>query len=169
MNLPEDLQRIFNVGAKIYHVKDKRMGKVSNVRREDEEIAEVSVDYGNKASADVKVYQVDEFSKLLESDTIVSNSRLGQGGGTGFWIKPRLGQPAPIIQAAKPSNPRPQPKEIINQPKDLEIGYINFKTGKFSTESKRGYTKIEYRKATQKVTLEIDEDQLRKLKELGLV
>lgn len=155
-NLPEDLQRILNVGAKVYNTKTKKQGKVIEV--EDE----VVVDYGNSAKSETEEYLLSDFKAMLLADTVVANYRLTIGSGDSFKVRPREGK-------AKPATPpKPQPKQSKPQP-NLETGYINFKTGKFSTESKRGYTKVEYRKATQKVTLEIDDEALAKLKEMGLV
>lgn len=159
MKLDEDLQRILNVGAKVYHVKDDAQGKVQSVDDES-----VKVEFGELNQSYVKTYEVDEFKQMLVDDQIVANYRLTMGQGSKFKVMPRTGSDTTRQSSTKPaakSNQSTQPK--------LEVGYINFKTGKFSTESKRGYTKVEFRKATQKVTLEIDEDQLRKLKEMGLV
>lgn len=159
MKLDEDLQRILNVGAKVYHVKDDAQGKVQSVDDES-----VRVEFGELNQSYVKAYKVDEFKQMLVDDQIVANYRLTMGQGSKFKVMPRAGSDTTRQSSTKPaakSNQSTQPK--------LETGYINFKIGKFSTESKRGYTKVEYRKATQKVTLEIDEDQLRKLKEMGLV
>jgi hypothetical protein len=51
----------------------------------------------------------------------------------------------------------------------LETGYINFATGRFSPDSKKGYTKVEYKKSVEKVTIEVDSEMMDRLRELGLI
>src|SRR5690606_21776331 len=63
---------------------------------------------------------------------------------------------------------RPELKQDSNQT-PYEIGYINFTTGNFSKESKKGYTKVEYRKVIERVTLELTSEQMEQLRELGIV
>lgn len=164
-DLPPDLQRIFNVGAKVYNTSTSSQGKVSSVVEDS-----IFVDYGNKAKSNITEYTKDDFSELLLQDQIVAASRLTIGTGDKFKIKPRLGQLELSTKPAKWTGSAPNVQSLPRpgQP-NLEVGYINEKTGKFSKEYKKGYIKIEYKKATQKVVLELDDDQLTKLKELGLV
>lgn len=172
IELPPDLQMIFNTGAKVYQVSTKEQGKVSSINDQS-----IFVDYGNKAKSKVVEYNRDDFSELLLSDSIVAGSRLTLGVGNDFKIKPRLGQPT-AITASKPKlvdksgipvNVNNNDNLQVAQDIKLETGYINEKTGKFSKEKKKGYIKIEYRKATQKVTLDIDDETMAKLKEMGIV
>ena len=161
--LDEDLQRILNVGAKVYDVSTKRQGKVVSVSNES-----VQVDYGNNAHSEVVSFEIEEFKQKLVEDKIVANHRLTMGSGNNFKVRPRSGQPVNNNTVHKPQSKPSTPPVQTNQPK-LKVGYINFKTGKFSDEQKKGYTKVEYKKSTQQVTLELDDDALRKLKEMGLV
>lgn len=160
MNLDADLQRILNIGAKVYNTTNNKQGKVIDVSDR------VHIEYTDNQR---DIFEEDEFKKMLVDDIIVANYRLTMGSGNKFKVIPREGQPNVSRQSNNP--PSIKRTKVTDQPKEpkLEVGYINFKTGKFSTESKRGYTKVEYRKATTKIELEIDEDQLRKLKEMGLV
>ena len=161
MSLPADLQRILTVGAKVYDTQGKRQGKVYSVND-----LEVMIDYGKGQS---QAYEMGDFSKLLLEDSIVANSRITIGNGDKLVIKPRVTETyestPPVRMSGKTPNiqstPRPETK--------LEIAYINEKTGRFSTEPKKGYVKIEYRKAVEKITVEVDSEMLEKLKELGLV
>lgn len=168
MNLDTDLQRILNVGAKVYNTKTKRQGKVIEVSD-----STVSVDYGNSAKSEIDNVDINEFKQHLASDEIVANYRLTMGSNNNFKVLARTGAQVSVTHktTGKPSPAKPKPDTVRQtQPSAaLETGYINFKTNRFSKEPKKGYTKVEYRKATQKVTLEIDEDQLKKLKEMGLV
>lgn len=61
----------------------------------------------------------------------------------------------------------PQPDLTNRQP--AEVGYINFTTGNFSKEPKKGYTKVEYRKVIEKVTLELTSEQVEALREMGII
>lgn len=179
MNLDQDLQRILNVGAKVYNTKAKRQGKVHSNNQVD-----VMVDYGK---GDYKTYPIDEFTSLLTSDVIVSNSRVTLGDGENFKIKPREIQPINTVQTlidingnglkhingiliSSPITSEPDLKEpCLTSRQPAELGYINFATGRFSTEPKKGYTKVEFRKATEKVTLELTSEQIEALKEMGLM
>ena len=165
MNLDPDLQRILNVGAKVYEVESKRQGRVVSLSDNF-----VVVDYGNNVKSDVRDYETLAFKQKLVNDEIVSNSRLSMGNGNSFKVKPRPATLNIDTKGKTMKGPTSQVQELP-RPKEyrLEIGYINFKTGRFSETKKKGYTKVEYRKATTKIELEIDEDQLRKLKEMGLV
>ena len=163
MTLDTDLQRILNIGAKIYNTSTSKQGKVYSNNGID-----IMVDYGK---GKYETYKMEEFSELLISDVIVANSRVTQGNGESFKIKPREVDVSQSytnytkdIHPPKPFIPPAQPKSA-----DLEVGYINFPTSRFSTEPKKGYTKVEFRRATEKVTLEVDSEMLAKLKEMGLV
>lgn len=161
MNLPEDLQRILNIGAKVYNTQAKKQGKVVDTKPN----LEIAVDYGNSVRSELMIYDIDVFKKMLLNDEIVSNSRLTMGSGDSFKVHPRVHTPKPPNSPAKVA---PQPHKP-STPSNLKIGYVNFKAGRFSEEQKRGYTKIEYKKSTQKVEIEVNEDQLRKLREMGLI
>jgi hypothetical protein len=175
MNLDPDLLRIFNPGAKIYDTKGKRQGKVYSANDLD-----VMIDYG-KGKYDT--YTRDEFTQLLTSDVIVANSRVTLGNGESFKIKPREISHVDRINAIGQSlldktkefreqatKPQPDLKEpCLTNRQPAEIGYINFPTGRFSVEPKKGYTKVEYRKAVEKVTLEVDSEMMEKLREMGLL
>jgi len=58
---------------------------------------------------------------------------------------------------------------VQKSPSLTEIGFINEKTGKFSLERKRGYTEIRFDRVKRKVELELDESQVEKLREMGLL
>jgi hypothetical protein len=178
MNLDSDLQRILNVGAKVYHALSSRQGKVHSNNGID-----IIVDYGKGTYTS---YKIEEFSELLLSDTIVANSRVTQGNGESFKIKPREVQSDPLMAdklgrpltlASIPATTKSQIDSMYNETRlntkstinRQEIGYINFSTGRFSTEPKKGYTKVEYRQATEKVTLELTSEQVDKLREMGLM
>jgi hypothetical protein len=176
MNLDADLLRILNVGAKVYHVKDKRKGKVYSNNQID-----IIVDFG-KGKYDT--YKVDEFTELLTSDVIVANSRVTLGNGDSFKIKPREVQPQNDVritpsgvevekfdkEVVRNSLPKSELKDpCLTNRQPAEIGYINFLTGRFSSDPKKGYTKVEFRKAVEKVTLEVDSEGLEKLREMGLL
>tara|TARA_R100001086_G_scaffold249160_1_gene188070 strand:- start:1798 stop:2301 length:504 start_codon:yes stop_codon:yes gene_type:complete len=167
MNLDEDLQRILNIGAKIYNTQNKKQGKVVNVTDS------ILIEYTDNSRDS---FEESEFKKMLVDDIVVSNSRLTMGSGNEFKIRPRVG----IIQPPKPykttgkvdtqTTSRPKDPEYFKNIKSFKTGYINSKTGRFREDFKEGYTKIEYREIkTQKVELEVDEDTLAKLKEMGLV
>lgn len=158
---PEDLQRILNIGAKVYNTKTKRQGKVV-----DNNGVNVTIDYGNSAKSEIAMHGLEEFKQMLLDDEVVSNSRLTRGSGSSFKVKPRIQSFGPKTWKGETPNVQSIPKPKGSK---LETGYVNFKTGRFSKESKKGYTKIEYKKSTQKVTLEVDDDTLSKLKEMGLV
>jgi hypothetical protein len=168
MNLDSDLQRILNIGAKVYHTLDSKQGKVYSNNGVD-----IMVDYGK---GKYETYKMDEFAELLTSDVIVANSRVTQGNGESFKIKPReksaLTQAFDVILGDTfQYQSKPEVKDIKQDSNrtPYEIGYINFPTGRFSTEPKKGYTKVEFRKAVEKVTLEVDSEMLEKLREMGLV
>lgn len=170
MNLDPDLQRILNINAKVYHVSNKRQGKVISVSDE-----LIVVDYGNKAKPDTEEYDIDEFKQMLIEDQIVANHRLTMHGThDNFKIKPRAGVDHSIsapnnklenLTPVRPSKVTPD----VKPESPAELGYINFSTGKFSTEPKKGYTKVEYKKCVEKVTLELTSEQLEELKEKGWV
>lgn len=180
-NLDPDLQRILNVNAKVYNTTSKRQGKVISVSSD-----LVIVDYGNKAKSDTEEYDIDDFSQMLVTDEIVANSRLTMDSKDNFKIKPRqashgdmkvpisenLRKPAetPILTPDVKSKPSPEVKEpCITNRQPAEIGYINFPSGSFSKEPKKGYTKVEFRRVIEKVTLELTSEQLDQLRELGIV
>lgn len=185
MNLDTDLQRILNINAKIYNSQTKRQGKVISVSPE-----LVIVDYGNKARSDTQEYDIEDFSQMLIDDVIVANSRLTMDSRDNFQIKPRVKSAQPVkvtpdvklkdrpedkVQYMKdlhPSSPftnhlGPQPDLTNRQP--AEVGYINFSTNNFSAEPKKGYTKVEYRKVVERVTLDLTSEQLEELREKGWV
>lgn len=172
--LDEDLQRILNVGAKIYNTATKKQGKVYS----NDEV-EIMVNYGRGES---EVYPIEDFKDLLISDTIVSFSRitLGSGESESFKVKPReqISTPENIgrfsstnkqIQTLPRSELTPPVKTQTSPVEILTEGYINFKTNQFSESAKKGYTKVEYKKIVEKVTVEVDSEMLEKLRELGLV
>ena len=163
MTLDTDLQRILNIGAKIYNTSTSKQGKVYSNNGID-----IMVDYGK---GKYETYKMEEFSELLISDVIVANSRVTQGNGESFKIKPReidVSEPKGK-QLVSTSPPIKMDYSSPARPVDLEVGYINFSTGRFSTEPKKGYTKVEFRRATEKVTLEVDSEMLETLRNMGLV
>lgn len=159
MNLDEDLQRIFTVGAKVYHAQTKKQGRVIAKTE-----SEVTVDFGKGS---VNMYGFEEFADLLENDIIVSNSRLVMGRNDSFDIRPRKGTAPQVVEVTQPVKTPTPP--VITPTISLEVGYINFSTGRFSSEPKKGYTKVEYKKAVEKVTVEVDSEMMERLRELGLV
>ena len=153
IELPEDLKLILNVGAKVYEVKGERQGKVVDLGG-----PVVKIIYSGN---DISEYHIETLKQMLLDDEIVSNSRLTIGSGNTFKVRPRSN---PIVVN------KPQAKGHQLKPADkLETGYINFKTSRFSEEPKKGYTKIEYQKATEQVTIEVDSEMMDKLRELGLL
>ena len=168
MELDSDLQRILNVGAKIYHTLSKKQGKVYSNNGID-----IIVDYGKGNK--YETYSIEDFSDLLISDTIVANSRVTLAGGDKeeFRIKPREALHDGVKVNISENLPRdlitPTVKTTPSPAENLTEGYINFTTQKFSTEPKKGYTKVVYKKAVEKITVEVDSEMLEKLKELGLV
>lgn len=156
--LPEDLQRIIQSGAKIYDTKSKLQGKVVEI-----EASEVHIKYGKLP---LSVICIEEFKDKLLKDEIVSQSRLTMGVGNNFKVLPRVNPP---VTPNKPQSQIKTPPAKTPPGIELATAYINEKTGKFSKTKKKGYVKIEYRKVTQPVTLEVDDEMLEKLKELGLV
>lgn len=178
MNLDPDLLRILNPGAKVYNTQTLKQGKVYSNNQID-----VIVDY---SKGKYETYSIDEFAELLTSDVIVANSRVTLGNGENFKIKPREVQPdttsIPVFPGMKKIIDREgneikidgngilQESSFKSQPAaNLEVGYINFPTGKFSTEPKKGYTKVEYRRVVEKVTLELTSEQIDALREMGLL
>lgn len=177
MNLDTDLQRILNVGAKIYHTSTKKQGKVYSNNGID-----IIVDYGKGNK--YETYSIEVFSDLLISDTIVANSRVTLAGGDKeeFRIKPREIEPRLVDNSGNPIEvdfaggvklaplkSTPTVKTTHSPVEKLTEGYINFTTQKFSTEPKKGYTKVEYKKSKEKITLELTSEQIEKLREMGLV
>lgn len=168
MNLDTDLQRILNVGAKIYHTGTKKQGKVYSNNGID-----IIVDYGKGNK--YETYSIEDFSDLLISDTIVANSRVTLAGGDKeeFRIKPREALHDGVKVNISDNLPRdittPTVKTTPSPVEKLTEGYINFTTQKFSAEPKKGYTKVEYKKSTEKITLELTSEQIEKLREMGLV
>lgn len=159
MNLDEDLQRIFTVGAKVYHTQTKKQGRVIAKTE-----SEITVDFGKGS---VSMYGFEEFANLLENDVIVANSRLVMGRNDSFDIRPRKGTPPKVVEVTQPVKTPTSP--AVTPKVGLEVGYINFSTGRFSPEPKKGYTKVEYKKVVEKVTVEVDSEMMEKLKELGLL
>ena len=122
---------------------------------------------------------------MLIDDVIVANSRLTMDSKDNFQIKPRVKSSLPSFMTAdvtivdKPaavttsdsrslkSDLGPQPDITNRQP--AEVGYVNFTTGNFSTEPKKGYTKVEFRKVIEEVTLRLTSEQLEELREKGWV
>lgn len=168
MNLDTDLQRILNVGAKIYHTLTKKQGKVYSNNGID-----IIVDYGKGNR--YETYSIEDFSDLLISDTIVANSRVTLAGGDKeeFRIKPREALHDGVKVSISDNLPRPESTPTVKTTpspvEKLTEGYINFTTQKFSTEPKKGYTKVEFKKSTEKITLELTSEQIEKLREMGLV
>ena len=159
MNLDEDLQRILTIGAKIYNTKSKRQGKVV-----DSIGGQFHMDYNGTGT---EIYSIEEFSKMLVSDEIVSNSRLTMGSGSNFKVLPRIaGTTGTTVTAPKIPSASNIP---IAKSTEFEVGYIKVETGRFSKEPKKGYIKVEYRKAIETVTLELTSEQLEQLKEMGIV
>jgi hypothetical protein len=173
MNLDPDLQRILNIGAKVYDTKTSKQGKVIALDKNS-----IQVDYGHSTRRDIVDYEYAEFCDLLTSDTIVANYRLPLGVNNGFKINPRVNiesitstvvHKEPVYGSPLSNTGFNIQKSDLPKQKDLEIAYVNFSTGRFSTEPKKGYTKVEYKKATEKVTIEVDSDGLEKLREMGLI
>ena len=164
MNLDVDLQRILNIGAKVYDVNTKKQGKVIDSDR-----SSVQVDYGSSVRRDIVDYEYEEFCALLVSDQIVANYRLTMGVNDGFKINPRQESQAQSNTVVVPPSvniPMTAPS-VIGQV--YEIAYSNFTTGRFSTEPKKGYTKVEYKRAVEKVTIEVDSEMMDKLREMGVI
>ena len=174
MNLDVDLQRILNIGAKVYDVNTKKQGKVIDSDR-----SSVQVDYGSSVRRDIVDYEYEEFCALLVSDQIVANYRLTMGVNDGFKINPRTihetGIPCTTNQSdavtfgmlSKTTSKESQPPSVTLP--TLDVGYVNFTTGRFSTEPKKGYTKVEYKRAVEKVTIEVDSEMMDKLREMGVI
>jgi hypothetical protein len=168
--LGEELNRLLNEGAKVYLVENMRIGRVFKVANE-----VVRVDAGTKAEPMPIMFEMPDFYHKVINDKIVALSRVSfdeDGKFTG--VKPRQ---TPLPQkVAPPSKTVGELNVKINtevgvQKKltQAETGFINEKTGKFSLEKKRGYTEIRFERVKRKVELELDEAQVEKLREMGLL
>jgi hypothetical protein len=168
--LGEELSRLLNEGAKVYLVDNMRIGKVFKVA---EQI--VRIDAGSKAEPMPIMFEMADFYHSVMNDKIVALSRVSfdeDGKFTG--VKPRA-TPLPE-RVTVPSKTVGELNVKINtdvsvqkSPSLTEIGFINEKTGKFSLERKRGYTEIRFDRVKRKVELELDESQVEKLREMGLL
>lgn len=199
MNLDPDLQRILNINAKIYNSQTKRQGKVisvspelvivdyGNKARSDtqeydiEDFSQMLIDdvivansrltMGSKDNFKIKPRQKFsqpvsmsppiqmDYSHPKTADTPIMTPDVKDIKAE-VWTPP-LGQPFMKSDLIHNSTPESNPS--------LEIGYINFSTNNFSAEPKKGYTKVEFRKVVERVTLDLTSEQLEQLRELGIV
>lgn len=161
--LGEELSVLLRESAKVYLVDEMRMGVVTKVVDE-----AIRINIGTKKQPQMIRFDMQEYHDKVLKDKIVSKSRAEfNDDGMFLGVKERQ-TPIP----SKPKKEKPVSRESIKevqQVEDFEIGYINEKTGKFSTEKKRGYVEIKFQRVKRKVELELDESQLQKLKELGLI
>ena len=164
--LGEELSVLLKEGTKVYLVDRYRLGKVKKVV---DQI--VRVDVGTKKEPMLMSYEMLDYCADVLIDKIITLNRAQFDDDGNFTGKKPRETPLPAKKTGgKPPVEHDQP--IQTQPtvnNDLETGYINEKTGKFSREKKRGYVEIKFQKTKKKVALELDEAQIEKLKEMGLL
>lgn len=163
--LGEELARLVNEGAKVYLVENMRMGKVFKVVEE-----RVRINVGSKAEPMPIAFEMEDFYHKIMNDLIVAQSRVEfDDNGNFVKVKPRatpMPEKATKVVKELTVGVKVEPKVTTTA---MESGYINEKTGKFSLEKKRGYTEIRFERVKKKVELELDEAQIEKLKEMGLL
>lgn len=164
MELPQDLKRVCQVGAKVY-LKDKKIfGKVSYYSTD-----MVKISIGTTKSPDYIDYTPDEFHTKLTDESLVAGSRVAMADNDSgkVNIKPRV-----IMEVAQGVG------EVINTPmsktatpelSNMLTGYINESTGNFSKTPVKDYVEIKYQKVTTSLTLKLDSVQLEALKKLGII
>lgn len=153
---PNNPLRVEN--AKIYLVNEELMARITEIKE-----GEVHIKGGGGEYVRNLTFSEFEFDTKCECEEIVSQKD-AKFNDNGEFIGIKGTNPEQAKPAKQTPKPSPKPKES-----EMEIGWINEKTGKFSREKKRGYTQIRFEKVKKKVELEIDETQLQKLKEMGLV
>lgn len=154
-------------GAKVYLVSEGLIARVIEINKNEVQVKGGSKEYPRELT--FSEYEFDEKCRLQE---IVAQSQAqfnDNGEYTGIKGQPKKQKKS--VQLVK--KPKKENKNAIN-PDSLnkfepEIGWINEKTGKFSKEKKRGYTQIKFERIKKKVSLELDDSQLQKLKELGII
>jgi hypothetical protein len=175
MNLPQDLKRVAQVNAKVYVKSTKQFGNISYYG---DDIVKINV--GTTKEPYYLDYSTDDFHAKLLDENIVAKARVSMKDDDShkISIKPRVIMAEPITAFGPPmeipaiSNGRlevsattyPAPTK-----QELTTGYIDEKSGKFSSTLQSGFIEIQYRKVTKKVELELDSVQLSKLKELGII
>jgi hypothetical protein len=169
--LPEDLRKLCAEGAKVYIVPDRALGTVANI---DSETKSININIGTKKLPMTTRYTLDQYAQLLGQDRIVAKSRLTDTEQGGFRVKPRTVSPTAAIEEELESAKGllakiAQPAKTSPIDNKSEIGYVDFKGNKFSKEPKEGYIKINYSIEKQKVQLELNSEQIEKLKALGIL
>lgn len=165
MEFPEQLEPLLKEGAKVYYLTNNKIAKVERVAEK-----VITVNAGTKKAPMYLRYEIPEYKQMLINEEIVPMSRCNfDDEGEFNGLKPKdWGKSAPPQK--KPSEPpKKAPESVPATEAEAEYGWINEKTGKFSSEKKRGYTQIKFERVKKKVELELDETQMEKLKELGLL
>lgn len=175
MNLPLDLKRVAQVNAKVYLKDRKQFGNISYYGTD-----LVKVNVGTSKEPFYVDFSTPDFHSKLMSEEVVAKSRVTMKDDDSMrvTIRPRVimaepestsghqsmdpkSFPVPQVLNVAPANPSPQ--------NALLTGYIDEKSGKFSTTLQSGFIEVRYHKVTRKVELELDSVQLAKLKELGII
>ena len=162
--LDQDLQLIVQENAKVYLVKETRIGTITKIK---EDLVEVNI--GTKKSPENIRFSTSEFCYKLSVEDIVAKSRVQyneRGNYTG--LKPRTGVSKHSKVETKVITPVLKTPPL-NSTTELIQGFINEKTGKFSKTQKRGYTEIKYSVVKTRVTLDLNDEQIEKLKEMGVL
>lgn len=173
-----ELAPLFKEGAKVYLTEYSRMGKVFKVVEK-----VVRVNCGTKSEPMPILYEMPDYLRGVLNDTIVHLSRVkfgdeGEFIGVNPRSTPKLEKVSSSAMVKQAIDLTPAEDVIVTDgtvdvntriTEDKEVGFINEKTGKFSKEKKRGYVEIRFERVRKKVELELDESQLEKLKEMGII
>lgn len=180
MYLPLDLKRVAQVNAKVYITNSRQFG---NVDYYGADIVKINIGT-SKVPSYIDMTQ-DEFHSKLLDDLIVAKARvkMSDDEASRVSIKPRVIMEEPpqtsldgssITKSDDPvvitrlfDNKASIQKPEVKQ--ELLTGYIDERTGKFSSSLQTGMIEIHYYKVTRKVELELDSVQLAKLRELGII
>jgi len=170
MNLTDEQKLIMTESVKIYLVPEQRMGKVYKVTPE-----MITLNIGTKKEPQHIKFTPSELESKIYKDEIVLQKRVIWGkNGQYAGVKPLDNPPikdvyAPVKKAQdiiKKNGGIPDAREISTPP---EVGYLNLKTKRFSLTPKKGYVRIEYREVkTQRVSLDLTDEQIKLLEEMGI-
>lgn len=159
--IKEELSPLANIGAKLYLREYNSFGIVTD------SADEVKINIGTKNEPMPVAYERNQFFELALKDRIVARHRcVFSDDGRLTDVKP-LKTALSSVQAPTPSPTIPQVQKPLEG--EFETGYINEKTGKYSKEPKRGYSEIRFQKVKKRLSLDLDESQIEKLKELGII
>jgi hypothetical protein len=159
--LKAELEPLVKVGAKLYLREYNSFGQVTDSGDE------VKINIGTKKEPMPVSYERTQFFELAVKDRIVARHRCEfNDNGDLVNVKPsNLSFKPP--QPPTPSPTLPQVQKPLEG--EFQTGFINEKTGKFSTEPKRGYSEIRFQKVKKEVTLQLSDEQIEQLKELGVL